>query len=257
MADTKDVLGDYVRQVRESTQQYARDLLAENEKLLGLALQVHGEKKELEEQIDTLRSKLERFEASERSLLDKVTDMEHTRRDLASRYLEVEQSNNNLASLYVASYGVHSSLERGDVLRSIHEVLANIVGTEEFAIVERPPEGGPFALTSWMGLGRETIARIALDQGRIGEALDGAPFVRGREGQSDAGGEEHLTACIPLTVGGRVHGAILIYRLLSHKPALEAVDQELFDLLATHAASALYCCELHSRMKARMTEAAQ
>ena len=255
--NSKDVLGDYVRQVRESTQQYTRDLMAENEKLLGLALQVHGEKKSLEEQVEVLRTRLERYEVTERSLLDKVTDMEHTRRDLASRYLEVEQSNNNLASLYVASYGVHASLERSEVLRSIHEVLANIIGTEEFAIVERPPEGGAFALTSWMGLGREDIARIALDKGRIGEALGGAPFVRGREAQSDAPGEEHLTACIPLTVGGRVHGAILIFRLLSHKPELEAVDQELFDLLATHAASALYCCELHSRIKVRTREAAQ
>lgn len=254
---TKDVLGDYVRQVRESTQQYTRDLMAENEKLFALAMQVHTEKENLEEQVEVLRSKLERYEVTERSLLDKVTDMERTRRDLASRYLEVEQSNNNLASLYVASYGVHSSLERSDALRAIHEVLANIVGTEEFAIVERPPEGGPFALTSWMGLGREAISRISLDRGRIGEALDGAHFVRGREAQSDTPGEEQLTACIPLTVGGRVHGAILIFRLLSHKPALEAVDQELFDLLATHAASALYCCELHSRMKARLTEAAQ
>jgi hypothetical protein len=254
---TKDVLGDYVRQVRESSQQYTRDLMAENEKLFALALQVHTEKENLEEELEVLRTKLERYQVTERSLLDKVTDMEQTRKDLASRYVEVEQSNNNLASLYVASYGVHASLERADVLRSIHEVLANIVGTEEFGIVERPPEGGAFALTSSMGLGREAIARIKLDEGRIGEALDGAPFVHGREAQSHSPGEEHLTACIPLTVGGRVHGAILIFRLLSHKPSLEAVDQELFDLLATHAASALYCCELHSRMKARLTEAAQ
>ena len=41
----------------------------------------------------------------------------------------------------------------------------------------------------------------------------------------------------------RVTGAIALFRLLPQKTALEAVDRELFDLLATHAAMALYCTD--------------
>jgi hypothetical protein len=49
-------------------------------------------------------------------------------------------------------------------------------------------------------------------------------------------------------LGARAIGVIAIVKLLSHKPALEAIDHELFGLLATHAASALYCSDLHARI---------
>jgi hypothetical protein len=35
-------------------------------------------------------------------------------------------------------------------------------------------------------------------------------------------------------------------RLLEQKRSIEPVDYELFDLLATHAATALYCANLHA-----------
>ena len=50
-------------------------------------------------------------------------------------------------------------------------------------------------------------------------------------------------------VGDRVVGGIVVYRLLAHKPALDAADIELLELLGTHAATALYCSELTSRSR--------
>src|SRR5579872_4943885 len=243
----KDALGDYVRQVRESTQRYAKDLLEENDKLLALALSVHAEKLLLQEEVESLRSQIERHHALERSLTEQMSDLESTRRELSSRYLDVEQSNTNLANLYVASYGLHGSLERSDVVRCIHEVLVNLVGTERFAVLERLENGGAFAVSSSMGLTAEQCASLPLDQGRIADTLrTGVTYVT----SSEQGSAREPTACIPLTVGGRIHGAIVVLELLAHKPQLEAVDAELFELLATHAASALYCCELHARHKA-------
>jgi hypothetical protein len=51
-----------------------------------------------------------------------------------------------------------------------------------------------------------------------------------------------------------VTGAIALFRLLPQKPALEDVDHELFELLATHAATALYCTRLHQGVRARAEE---
>jgi len=45
-----------------------------------------------------------------------------------------------------------------------------------------------------------------------------------------------------------VTGAIVIFRLLTQKPGLEEVDHEIFDLLASQAATALYCTRLHARL---------
>ena len=58
-------------------------------------------------------------------------------------------------------------------------------------------------------------------------------------------------ACIPLKLDGRITGLIVIHRLLGHKIALDALDHELFSLLGTHAATALYCTALHQRLQAR------
>src|SRR5580658_6614079 len=251
MANAKDTLGEYVRQVRESTQRYAKDLLAENEKLLSLAISVHAEKVLLEEHVEAQRAQIERHREIERSLLGKMSDLETTRHELSARYIDVEQSNSNLANLYVASYGIHGSLNREDVVRAIHEVLVNIVGSEEFAIFERSPDGRGFSLTSSMGVSADASSQLRPDVGRLGEALrHGAVYVRESEEKDASPGKQHLTACVPLKVGGRVRGAIAVFRLLSHKPALEAVDHEVFDLLATHAASALYCSDLHAGVKA-------
>src|SRR5260221_10546441 len=53
MADNGDGLGDYVRQARESTTQYARDLLAENEKLTALNASLSADRKRLEQDLGT------------------------------------------------------------------------------------------------------------------------------------------------------------------------------------------------------------
>jgi hypothetical protein len=255
MASANDGIGEYVRQVRESTQRYARDLLSENEKLLNLATAVHAEKVNLEDQLDLLRDQLARHRAIERSLMEQLSDMDQTRRELSARYLDVEQSNSNLANLYVASYHIHGSLDREQVIGSIHEVLINVVGSEQFAIFTRSPWAptASFVVTSSMGLGKEACDRLLTDEGRIGDALGGGiAYVRLSEDEvSSAPGEPRLTACIPLMVGDSVYGAIAIFQLLAHKTALEPVDRELFDLLATHGASALYCTELHARMRAQ------
>ena len=53
-----------------------------------------------------------------------------------------------------------------------------------------------------------------------------------------------LTACVPLVLDSNVIGAIAVFRLLDQKEkTLTPLDFELFDLLATHAASALYCSD--------------
>jgi GAF domain-containing protein len=53
--------------------------------------------------------------------------------------------------------------------------------------------------------------------------------------------EPRLTACVPLKLQERVIGVIAVFQLLPQKARIEPVDRELFELLATAAAAALYC----------------
>ena len=46
---------------------------------------------------------------------------------------------------------------------------------------------------------------------------------------------------IPLHVRGSALGVIALYKLLDQKASLSELDRQLFDLLASHAATALVC----------------
>jgi nitrate/nitrite-specific signal transduction histidine kinase len=209
---------NYVDRVRENTRRYIEDLLREN---------------------DRLRDELERNQREHQRLLAMLGDAERETRTFEDRYAEVEHQNANLASLYAASYQLHATVERDQVLAAIQEIVINLIGSEELAIVAVEP-GGALRPMAAFGLSSAKLETLRGDEGVIGAAL-----VAGRPvcGQSN----DEMTACIPLMVGGRPFAAVAIYRLLPQKPALQALDLELFDLLATHAANALYCAELHER----------
>ena len=72
-------------------------------------------------------------------------------------------------------------------------------------------------------------------------ASTGEVFVNGKSKMQIAGRDEAITACIPLKLDDEVIAVIALFSLLQQKSGLEPVDFELFDLLGSHAASALYC----------------
>lgn len=280
MKDRNDV-GSYVRKVQEGTQRYAQDVLAENERLRMLVTSLEGEKllladkarmvseliqanealrtlaaslegetRRLNEQAVSLRLERDRCE---RELTRLQVQLERVRDEsdlFSSRFAEVEQQNSNLANLYVASYRLHGTLSRKEVLDTLQEIVANLIGSEEAALFELDSDARALKLTAGFGVAPEAYRAIPLGAGRIGRAAQtGEIYVAEPDAPaSEQPGEEHLTACIPLVLDGRVSGAIAIFRLLPQKAGVEDVDRELFDLLATHAATALYCTKLHAEL---------
>jgi len=162
----------------------------------------------------------------------------------AEQYHQIETHSSNMANLYVASYQLHSNVDRDGVLQAIQEIVINLVGSEEVAIFETDP-AGDFVLTASFGVDGHRLHRFKAGDGPMGQRLvQGEIFIN----PAAAGGSDQLTACIPLKVGESLIGAILVFRLLEHKPALQAIDAELFELLGLHASTALYCATLHERV---------
>ena len=58
-----------------------------------------------------------------------------------------------------------------------------------------------------------------------------------------------VTACIPLNVDGEITGIIVLFRLLSHKVALEPADIELLEVLSQHVGTALYATRAPRRLR--------
>ena len=181
----------------------------------------------------------------------RLTEAEEESRDFAARYVEVEQQNANLANLYVASYQLHGTLDRERVLGAIKEVVINLIGSEELAIWEVDGRQDALVLVDSFGLEDAVWSKVPLDQnaGVIGlTAATGQRFIAGEAEVVPEGTQQHLSACIPLALDNVVIGAIGVFRLLPQKAGFEAIDLELFELLASHAATALYCTRASARL---------
>ncbi len=269
----------YVQKVGEGTLRYAQELLAENEKLRFVVASLRNERLQLVEKIQltdylveehdsmrhvvtalmeeklrlqeellALRERQARHAQDREQLQRQLAEIETQNQRFSEEYVEVERQNNNLMNLYVASYRLHGTLDRREVLGTIQEIVANLVGCEEHGIFELDPASGALRLVASVGIDPAAYEVVPLGHGVIGRAaVAGETYVAGSAPDAAAGtADGGITACIPLKLDGRVTGAIALFRLLPQKPALEEVDHELFDLLATHAATALYCTKLHT-----------
>lgn len=270
---------DYVRRLQEDAQRCAETMLADNERLRSRVALLEGDRDELERRLhkaeeevkitDALRAlatsleadklrlqhllaaaeaELERHREERAALERRLAHSDVESRRAAEEYAAVQQRSFALTNLYVASYQLHDSLDRAAVLGAIREVVVNLVGSEQFAVFELSPDGR-LCLADWSGVDPATLAETGAVFVRIGElARAGEVFVAT---DPDPAGEPPLAACVPLTVAGRVTGAIAIFRLLGHKPRLEPCDREIFDLLAAQAGTALYCTTLYEAAQRR------
>jgi hypothetical protein len=83
-----------------------------------------------------------------------------------------------LTNLYVATSRLHESLDRGEVLRAIQEIIINLLGSEELAVFEVSQDGKALELVDSFGLEPGKFDRIPLGDGSIGKvAKEGQPMV--------------------------------------------------------------------------------
>lgn len=241
MNDNEKDHGRYVGKVREENSSYVRLLLHDLDSLrIGMA-GLESENARLQQELRAAREEIAFRASQETSLTEKLQAIRLESEQRLVQYAQLEQHNANLANLYVASYQLHGTVDRSAVVAAVEEIVVNLVGSEEFAILECENDG-EFQIVAAVGLADaselhrfDPFIRAAIERGET--------WVRSIE-------ETKLTACVPLKLDGRVTGYIAIYHLLPHKRALEPLDLELFDLLATHAATALYCTTVQERLRA-------
>ncbi len=273
--------GAYVRKVQEDTQNFAQGLIGEVERLRVKVAALEAEKEAmasrardveaivkahdalrsqtvgLEAEVNRLRTQAlslreegERYRKEEAELQAQLEGIKAETQQYSQRYSEVEQQNSNLANLYVASYRLHGTLDRKEVIAAIQEIIANLIGSEEAVLFELDAERQSLEPLATFGVGREECPPVPVGSGLIGlTARTGEVLVVDPAQLSGAVGlESRLTACVPLKLDGRVTGVIAIFGLLPQKGGIEDLDRELFDLLATQAAFALYCTGLHAKV---------
>jgi transcriptional regulator with GAF, ATPase, and Fis domain len=251
--------GNYVLRVREDTRRYVQDLLNENDRLRRLAASLESEKgrllsekMSLQEKVLGLREELDRIYHEQTDLRRQLADVEASNQKYSHQYIEVESQNNNLANLYVASYQLHSTLDRTEVVSAIKEIVINLIGSEELAIYEMSSDGTVLRLVGYFGIDPVAYATVPVGSGILGKtAASGEIWLPGKGlDLHPTPRESNLTVCVPLKLEDKVVGALAVFRLLPQKSGFEAIDYEMFNLLATHAATAMYLTKLHSESAA-------
>lgn len=257
MNETKEH-GGYVLKVREETTRALATLKSENERFrMQLAAvesdraRLHQEKLNVQEQLMITRDHLTRSVDDHSSLVRRLMDVERENERVAGQFLDIETQNANLANLYVASYQLHGSLDRDEIVAAIREIVINLIGCEDFGIYERVDDEEKLRLIGWFDVSPESSQLISFGEGIVGRvAATGEAII-------DEHGRSGIVAAVPLSVNGRVAGVIALFRLLPQKGnSLERLDHELLNLLASQAGIALYSTALHADATRRRAEGA-
>ena len=202
---------------------------------------------------EELLERIEDLESENRNILEQLREVESENLQFASRYVEIEEENNNLANLYVASFQLHSTLDSDEVLRIIVEIVINLIGAELFYVSLVDQKTGVMEPVAAEGIEHTRCPSARVGEGPVGEAVLNGDVRYGeadRLGPITEGGEPLV--CIPLSLDEKRIGAIVIHELLQQKEGFSALDEELFRLLAGHAATAIFASELYSQSERKL-----
>lgn len=241
----------FIRQFMSRGVEITESLLGENKALHLKLAELEDQNTRLRSQIasdDAIRDlirKIDYLEVERKDLLNRSSQLEEVTRRSESHTQEVEQELHDLANLYIASSHLHSTLSVRGVLKHIKELLQQFVGAEIFAIYLLDSErtaAYPIGVGGADGAG---VMPIIPGEGMVGEVLmTGVPRIAGRV--QPAGTLEAPVAALPLMVRDISVGAIAIASVYEQKRVWEPVDHELFNLLGSHAATALIGANLYA-----------
>ncbi|OGQ21725.1 MAG: hypothetical protein A2138_24785 [Deltaproteobacteria bacterium RBG_16_71_12] len=219
---------------------FTEELLAENEKLRYRAANLENEIDGVRRTgggdastVRELREKVRELEIEKARLLSSYTEVETANRDYQTRYAEIEEEHNNLANLYIASYQLHSTMCFKDVVQVINEIVINLVGVSCFTMYLLDVPTGVLHPIGGEGVDLGAAPRPKLGEGVVGKAL------AERQRYVAENLKSAPLAVVPLATAESLVGAIVIDKLLVQKEGFTAVDNELFNLLSVHAATAL------------------
>ena len=253
---------EFLQAVRRGME-FTRELLSENEELRRRLADREQEQQsaarspeEWEKLRHELLGRIHGLEEEHASLRERLHEVEAENHDFATRFLEIEQENNNLANLYVASCQLHSTLEVEEVVRIIIEIVINLIGADALAIYLLDEERQELCAIAAEGFEVSSLPACPVGEGLLGQAVaSGATRTLDAPPEPGIGGRgpEHPLVCIPLRLERRAIGAIAIFGLLQQKQSFSALDHQLFDVLAGHAATAICAARLHAHSERKLS----
>ena len=176
-------------------------------------------------------------------LESRLSTAESDVKELASRLVDSEHQGGRLMNLYVATYQLHATLDPAEVQATIAEIAINLLGAEQFILLLRKDDAADYEIALLEGMYDGAEPPYDGESYAGGDAMVDSTL---RDGVLRLGPtpDSQALAAVPLRVQNEIVGALVLLKLLDHKPILRAEDRDLLDLLSAHAASAMFAARL-------------
>ena len=236
--------------------EFTQELLGDNDRLRRQLIHAESQIEHLRRQdasaetLQELVEKLHSLEEERKSLLNRFAESEVQEGSFSARYGEIEQENSDLASLYVAQSQLFASLDVGEVVRVVIEIVLNFIGGNRLALVVADGQGN-YRVLAAEAIDADAVAVVVPGRGVIGEAIaSGEIYVAPdplRPGRAES---DDPAVVLPLREGDVVVGAVAIWEFWVQKEGLVDVDRQMFDLLASSGGRALEAARLATNGRA-------
>lgn len=182
--------------------------------------------------VGAIRAELASRREEESRLRARLDEIEGLRRSASDELVGLQEQIAHTVGLHVALRRLHEAEDRTAVVDAIQDIVVNIVGSEQMAVLALGPGGG-LELAASLGEG----GRVGgMDAAALAAALERGDIL---SGESAAHALPGALACVPLRAHGKAVGLLLLFELLPQKPALGPQDLEVLQLLQVHGALAL------------------
>jgi len=146
----------------------------------------------------------------------------------------------NQAKVYAARMRLQNTIDQADALDAIREIAGNLIGTEQVAVFKVDKRRSELWL--YWSFGIDPNKHVLLDvrqEPQLHPVLKGKAAFRESAGKNLLSTDEPVNAIVPILVDGSVAAVVVLFRLVTHKPALEAVDRQICEVLSNCAARAV------------------
>lgn len=235
--------------VEEDDESSSASLRRENARLSELVSRREAELASLQTRRDELEQQLVEANQQKEGLASQLAEWERMNRVCKARHALLEKQASRLLRLYVVMSRLYDAMDRDQVLVALQEIVTHIIGSEEMALFRLDECSGQLWAVMSLGIDPVRLHALRAEQGPIGQAAasrrlfvsNSPPRIHGEQTADE------LSACIPLCLDGKVYGVLALFRLLPQKKSFDEVDHELFTLLGSQVARALYRAELYGR----------
>lgn len=235
--------------------EFLKEVVTENEQLRYQVAALEEQLREAREQRGPshLEEEVQLWKKKYEDLLKHLEEIRAKNEGVMQRFIAIEEENNSLANLYIASYQLHTTLNFQEVLQIILEIVINLVGAEVFAVYLLNPRERVLEPAAWEGIEQGKLPRIPLEEGVVGKAVLSGELYINEEKIATGGSPADPIVVVPLLIKGEPIGAVILFKMLPQKTKFQEVDRELFNLLAGHAATALFAAKLYSESERKRT----